>query len=155
MSGNKDFTVDLWYYRVGPATGQIVGMRTSQTQYCSWIIYDNIAAGNITIFLSSTGSDWAIAQNTPVGAVGSGVWTHLALVRSATLGKISFFINGAQTYSVSLASTVWLAGVQNSLGIGGNSEATSGVSAYIDELRFSDVARWTGTSFTPPAAPYA
>ena len=98
---------------------------------------------SVTVTEGLSGSYSPIAEYVIDASYLSG-WCHLALTRLGSVLRL--FINGT------------LVGVNNSYTYDGT--GNDGVKTYIgidttliDELRISNIARWTA-NFTPPAAPY-
>ena len=148
--GINDFTVEFWIYCNSVTTNQ---RPLSQGTY---------AAGQFLLIMNTDGSmSWCQSTtarvDSAVGAFTTGVWTHVAVVRSG--GNTRMFKDGVVTgnaygesypyynYS-SFASTY----------IGGN-PTTSGqyFNGYIDDLRITrGYARYNiSGSFTPPTSPFA
>lgn len=99
---------------------------------------------SVTVTEGLSGSYSIIAGSTIEASYLSG-WCHLAVTRQGSVLRL--FINGT------------LLGTNNSYTYDGT--GNDGVKTYIaidttliDELRISNIARWT-TDFTPPTAPYA
>ena len=99
---------------------------------------------SVTVTEGLSGSYSHIAESVIDASYLSG-WCHLALTRLGSVLRL--FINGT------------LVGVNNSYTYDGT--GNDGVKTYIaidttliDELRISNIARWT-SNFTPPTAPYA
>lgn len=97
----------------------------------------------VSVTDGSTGSYYPVIDAGIEAAYLSG-WCHLALTRQGSVLRL--FLNGT------------LVGVNNSYTYDGT--GNDGVRTYIgidttliDELRISNIARWTA-NFTPPAAPY-
>jgi hypothetical protein len=150
----SDFTVDFWYYRVGLSSGggaQIIGPRASVSGYAGWLLYD-LPTGRFALYMSSNGTSWGISAG-DIGAIASNQWVHFAMVKSAALGNIQCYRDGSPIGAFSAPYPSPLITMANNFAIGGTGDGIS-VNAYMDEIRFSDVARWTAP-FTPPAAPYA
>lgn len=146
---DADWTVDFWYYRGATGAGQIIGARDTSAQFAGWVIGDDgVAAGTLRFLGSLNGSAWD--YNVTIGNVPSNQWVHFALVRANALGTLKSYINGVEASST--AMTTRLNVYANNFSIGGLTDNTS-VIGYLDEIRFSDVARWTA-NFAPPTAAY-
>ena len=154
-NGNKDFTLEWWEYRLEPSA------------YKGTVLYQNKVPGDGGDGLiagyhgngypsfgmcSSTGSWDMVASNTSMGQALSDQWVHRAIVRSGS--TITMYQNGVRQNSVTVSKQSANTGY---LEIGAYYEYQGGggyFKGYIDELRISDVARWT-ENFTPPDKPYA
>lgn len=83
------------------------------------------------------------------------VWHHLAHVRNGT--KIRFFIDGNQTTALGTRTFTGSMNAPSATSLiswsKAGSGATVGFDGWIDEIRISDIARWTA-NFTPATAAY-
>ena len=148
----QNFTIECMYYRQSSGgAGDIIGKRAGNGELGQWVIYDGGSNNTISMLMSADGATWGVNPNftttAPVGA-----WMHLAVVRNGSL--LTGYLNGAQVFQVNIGLTVYM-NTSSVLSIGGN--ATNSTRSYIDEVRISDVARWTAP-FTAPApggAPYS
>ena len=124
----------------------MIGTETYSTGSQGWGIALNGTNGGINFDLNNS-----TAASGIVGTAAINTWNHYALVRNGS--NCSSYLNGTSIYSGSCDS-VNIAG-SNSLTIG---RAPAGLnyfySGYIDEVRISNIARWT-TNFTPPTVPYS
>ena len=144
MPGASDWTLDFWYYRIAAGTGMLVADRLSNSTYATWLLYD--VSGNLTMYASFDGSTWGWSALN-LGALATGVWQHIAVGNCGNAFRA--YINGVKTYERA-------AGAFTAIGYGfsvGSPSDSAGIQCYIDEVRFSDVARWTA-NFTPPTVPY-
>ncbi len=102
---------------------------------------------NTIAFYSEGGVDWQTPGGTELAV---NTWYHLAWVRDGN--NLRMFVNGVQQ-----GSTVTLSASDNYtegvLRIGGR-PVDYHLSGYLDEIRISNVARWTD-SFVPPNKPYS
>jgi hypothetical protein len=76
-------------------------------------------------------------------------WYHWAMVRSS--GTINFYLNATRTFTGTDANT-WPA---KPVYLGTNGGFDAGLSGYLDEIRLSDTARYSGTTLTEPTAEFA
>lgn len=92
--------------------------------------------------------DWVTADKLIVGsALTLNTWYHVALVRNGS--TINFYVNGTSLGSFSDSTNFsTLTGQQQLQGL------VSGNTVYMDEFRFSNVARYTA-NFTPPIAAFS
>lgn len=141
-----DFTVELWYYRASTTSGHLLTKRAANAVFAPWWIWDS-GSGVMQVYFSSNGSAWTHGPIS-LGTAAINTWTHLAVVRRA--GLITCYNNGVATGTVT-PGFLWLN--NDVLSIGGVSDGFN-VNGYLDEIRISDVARWS-TAFSPPAAAYA
>ena len=108
-------------------------------------IYFLFVTGSVTVAYYNTTNNWAVS---------TGVWYHLALVRSGPLGYL--FIDGvSQALTVTTAfGTRDVGDVATELHWGVMSTDSYFFNGWLDECRISKgIARWT-TDFTPPTEEY-
>ncbi len=140
-----NFTIDFWFWRSsGQDAAQDAFFGTSNTP-ASGAGYDlNINTSRNPTFVA--GTDTSVTCSNTVAAT---TWQHLAVVRSGA--TTTMYVNG-QNCGFDSSSTVTINPVTTEIGAnGGGGDDFNG---YMDEIRFSDVARWT-TTFTPPTRAYA
>lgn len=135
---NSDFTVDFW---MKPSSNAV------NAAYYEAIVSN--AGGTFWAGLKGGKAvvrqyDWG--ETVTGSAVTADTWVHIAVVRSGS--TLYLFQNGVKTGTVTAptyaASSVLKVGTLTS----GN-----GSFGLLDEVRISNIARWT-SNFTPPTAPY-
>lgn len=146
--GSGAFTIDCWvrYNSV-----------TSSNFYSQYVDSNNRVAFRKTatalqFFIISSGS--TLANYTVNWTPSTGVWYHLALVRSGT--SLYMFIDGvSQTLTVNTAiSTNSVPDLAAQIEMGSSAGGVSDLNGWIDELRIvKGSAKWTA-GFTPPASEY-
>ena len=122
----------------------------------------SLPAGNATI-LGTTGESINVvaqaaqllvkleaATKTFAWVPGTATWYHLAVVRAST--NLSVYIEGSQI-GATVISTETIASVSTA-NIGATFNAVEGWDGWLDEIRFSNVARWTA-NFTSPTIAYS
>lgn len=143
--GTADWTIEFW-------------IRPSNTAAC--LIFDTRPAGSSSangISLYYTGSALTYYSGGGVQITGSSLstntWHHVALTRSGNDHKL--FINGTQSgltwtsaHSITAVNTSAISIAANSDGPG-----TLNFTGYIDEIRFSSIARYTA-NFTPSTSQF-
>jgi hypothetical protein len=143
-----DFTIEMWF-RSGNTTGQLFGNVLTNTGPVAGQVVCYYAPGNqrLEIYFSDSTSVGYVTNTT----MAINTWYHIAMVRSGS--TIRCYVNGTQqsatkTFSGELGTATyptWHIG-----GIPGNLDCFIG---HIDEIRFSDSARYT-TTFTPSTTPF-
>jgi hypothetical protein len=140
-----DFTVELWFYATavgGMLMGGGVVLQIYFPATSALSLYLTSASGSTTYDIVNDGTFFS--NNIPLNE-----WHHVALVRNN--GVIKSYFNGVNFKTVSNALTI---GTPPSMAIGSyNSGSTTSTSAYpfsgyIDEVRVSNIARYTD-DFTP------
>jgi hypothetical protein len=146
--GTGAFTFDFWAW-----PNALSGTHTFFTHYTdanNYYRFTTSSAGALT-FAVVVASVTTVTMTSAAGAIVTGAWHHLAVVRTGNVWTI--YVNG-----VSVATTTDADSMPNftqTFRIGADGAAANGFNGWIDEFRFSNAARWTA-AFTPPtaAAPY-
>jgi hypothetical protein len=138
---------------LGPIYGMQGGASISGYGMVFPYFYSPVHASEGQIYASSNGSSWNIANGTTLGtgSLGTvGQWVHMAMVRSGTTW--SYYVDGTRTYTGTLGSATIATSTGTYMHLG-RSWGTNGTSAeaYYDDFRITQaLARYSGTSFTPP-----
>ena len=143
-----DYTIDLWAYPTALPAGVGLLNRDSNTRYSPYGIYQN---GSQFLFYGSyTGGGWDVAAQ-PIcnGVQANFKWYHLAVVRTGNTFKT--FCDGNQVSSGTMTAS-WASPWP--LVLGRWYQGGGYYQGYLDEVRISNVARWT-SSFTPPTSAYS
>ncbi len=141
--GSGDFTIDFRVRLNAGATFRVV--------------YDfgYTSANALLVQFDTTAKLYVYSGGTPVLndslSLLADVWYHYAIVRSANI--LYMFRDGVQVASFTLTSQVFSNTAALSIG-GKQTDSSLGLNGYLDELRVSKVARWTG-GFTPPPVAYS
>ena len=159
-----DFTIEWWVYRVqvtladnmilGPIYGMQGGTNIGGYGMVFPYYYSPVHASEGQIYCSSNGSSWNIANGTTLGtgSLGTvGQWVHMAMVRSGTTW--SYYVDGTRTYTGTLGSATIATSTGTYIHLG-RAWGNGGTSpeAYYDDFRITQaLARYSGTSFTPPS----
>jgi Concanavalin A-like lectin/glucanases superfamily len=147
--GNQgNWTFDCWYYPTTTNGGTLLATRAVGSAYGGLIVYD-AGNGTIALLMSFNGSSWGFGP-TNVATVPLNQWSHVAVVLDRPFVRV--MINGLLVYTISPLTAGWTA-VSQPTCIGGLSDGV-GLAGFLDELRFSNIARYK-SNFTPPIAPYA
>jgi hypothetical protein len=138
-----DFTVECWINPSSfPAEATIVGYRldgNNQTHFLA------LAGNKLNTHIYASG---LVLNMTSSLSLSTGVWYHVALVRNGTTW--THYING--TAYATTTSSQGLNGNESTLDIG--AMVWWPYNGYIDEIRISNVARWT-SNFTAPTEEYS
>ena len=154
-----DFTVECWirWNQLPPGDGsgnerQIVGQHIwAEAASGNWWCLLGISSG--LVFYAAGGGSFEQAS-APFGW-STGQWYHVAACRSG--GTMRMFVDGAQRGQSAQITKTLFADNTRPLAIGGDSNNVSNmINGYIDELRITKgVARYTGSAFSVPAAPFS
>lgn len=159
--GTSDFTIDAWIYPTSTARQAFFSMApVNGGDYRIGV--DMFLGSSANQWFSTTGSNWSpINSDGSTGrgsiALSTGVWQHIALVRSGT--RLITFIDGqiAKENTISASASVYWGGADTlRLGSWGTGGQNGGYlySGYMDEFRVANYAAWTA-AFTPPTEPYS
>ena len=150
--GKVPFTAECWfkpspiYYNTILNTSISTAVRPVQPVLI--ISYPQYTWGTIEVHIGNAALDgWVVAANYG-SSVADGAWHHIAVVGDGT--NITVYVDGASICSV--AHPNWSFGVDIQ-GFGTSAFSSYG-SPYIDEFRYSNIARYTG-NFTPPTAEFS
>jgi hypothetical protein len=148
LPATDDWTVEAWVY---PTTINATDYWFSQ--------YAAGVSGRTTFYYTATGAVGLFINTGPsfttsASAVTANTWTHIAWVRNGSDHRI--YINGVDSANASASGTItqsynFVVGAQDTAG-------SNGTIGYMDEVRVSNVARYTSgftpstTAFTPDGA---
>ena len=145
-----DWTFDAW---VWPRYQSNDSFFFSGATTGSLFIGLNVSSGYLTFGIGRAGIAW---DNTYSLGIGNGTflnrnsqWHHLAVVKSSN--KVYFFVNGQLKSSQDNVQSYSMLNGECDIGSQGSAYYFRG---YIDELRISNVARWT-SNFSVPTTAYA
>ena len=142
--GSNVFTVDMW---VRPTSG---------TQ--DKIFYDSRdSTSNNAIALRQAGDNLLVLRGNGTlfninNVFSADTWVHIAIARGDPFGNtFSVYVNGTKEDSTTFGVTATAADIH----IGSDFNGANNWAGYIDELRISDIDRYTGTSFVTPSTAYS
>jgi hypothetical protein len=134
-----NWTIEFYLYRVGSATTQvIVDLRTTTNADVAPVIY---LSSNVLYYYTAGG------QHITGPTINANSWYHVAVSKSGTSTKL--FINGSQVGSTYTDNNNYVQGAVH-IGIGYNT--TLPFNGYIDDLRITNVAKYTTTFTTATSA---
>ena len=149
----NNFTIDMWikehriYFNSAYQTNWVF---RGQGSYGSYNLRMDSYAGDMPMFHFYRPNDGATYYAWSSVPMPLDVWNHLAITYDGHY--LRMFQNGVMTVQNPFTITV---GIHDSLMSFFTTSYNSNMNAYqIDELRFSNVARWT-SNFTPPSVPFA
>lgn len=142
--GTGDFTIDFWI-NAGSMNDKVL---ISGRQAIGTMIITTGGSGGSTVgVLRYVGSSTIVSTT----VITDGTWHHCAIVRCA--GAIALYVDG--TSEATGTDTTNYTTVTGTWYIGENEVYGSGyLTGYLDEIRISNMARWT-SGFTSPAVEYA
>jgi hypothetical protein len=135
--GTGDFTFEAWIRPTSTSSTIVIETRSSST------------LNNPTLYMNASGQATyligAAARITGTTALALNTWHHIAVARSGGISRL--FVNGVQEGS-NYADTTNIVTPSTGPYVGCDYTGASNFSGFIDELRISNVARYT-TNFTP------
>jgi hypothetical protein len=142
--GSNVFTVDMW---VRPTSG---------TQ--DKIFYDSRdSTSNNAIALRQAGDNLLVLRGNVTlfninNVFSANTWVHIAVARGDPFGNTySVYVNGTNEGSTTFGVTATAADIH----IGSDFNGSNNWAGYIDELRISDIDRYSGTSFATQSTAYS
>ncbi len=142
--GTGDFCVEMWVYPSGASAYQaLFSTRSSNAGEDQDNVFLGFNTGTLTpiVFTSSlvlSGS----------ASLSAGAWSHVAFVRQS--GVVSIYLNGTRIGSTSFSTSI--TGTNASIGLTQNNEHQ--FAGYIDDVRITRSARYTGATITVPTAAF-
>ncbi len=150
----SSWTVEGWMRAGSPLqTGGIFYFGSTGSDTNRMMLYMG-SDGTLNFYMNQGGS-WFGPLTTVGGIVTAGVWQHFAITKVGSV--VSIYHNGARRHTWDFGFTGNFNNTVFSLGV--SRAPTGGVLQYfkgsLDEVRYTkDVAIYTGTSYTIPAAPF-
>lgn len=138
--GLKDYTAECWIY---VSTSQLASI-IEQPYYGITLNIDNSYA------IGSGQSNGAYQTVKSPTAISTNVWTAIAVSRQGS--TLRLYVNGSLVSSATFGTDL-----TQTTGTGtyiGSSIGNSPYTGYIDEVRISTIARYTGASYTVATAPF-
>ena len=158
-----DFTIEWWIRRVQVSVvdnmmfGPLYGPSSSTSPNnpmglaCGYF-YNSSSSTKIGLYAASGSGSWDISPGNLICDLPTvGAWEHHALVRSGS--DWSYYVDGSRTYNASLgSSTLYSQSNPSYITLGKSWSTVASPEAYYDDFRVTQgLARYSGTSFTPPS----
>lgn len=140
--GTGDFTVEAWIYPEEISTDNFIFSGSADRSF-----FFGRQTGNFNLGIGRTGVLWDSVAPVPMQA---NTWSHVAVVRSN--GLVYFYVNGTQ-YGTGITMNTNAYSMAGFIACIGSQGTNFYYKGYMDEIRVSNVARWT-ESFVPPTQPY-
>lgn len=143
----NNFTIEFWVRFNSTGANQLIASGyPAGSPNLNWAFWMG-SSNTFQYFLSSTGTTWDIASGVTIATVTTNTWYHVALVRDGN--TFTPYLDGTAGTTTTSSSALYFN--NTNWYIGGN---TSNVmNGWIDELRISDIARYTG-NFTAPTTAF-
>jgi hypothetical protein len=135
------YTVEMWFYTTTVAAGNagLINFATTISGNTGFNLYRSSAE-----ILCNDGATGGTGPSSGAGSVVANVWTHLAIVSNGVTTKV--YLDGVERGSYT--GTTGSANSMTYVTIGSFNDKTANFSGYIDDLRVTRFARYTG-NFTP------
>jgi hypothetical protein len=151
------WTVEMWAYPLSVTSyGTLIGGRQNATTDVGILLQFNNLSNLLMLSLSSR-SDGARDIANLVSAnsgLNLNAWNHVALVFTGTTdGHYYLFANGALILTINNSTPIWRDSWKYFF-MGYSTGTSTAFNGYVDELRISNVARYT-TAFTPSASAFS
>ena len=148
--GTGDFTIEFWI-NFSSKTGYQTIMSFGYTTPIAygWIIQTGNGDGNLIFYYQAPGVTSTVVATESGSTVNTGTWYHVAIVRTG--GNTKIYRNGAQV-ATGADSYSYLPATTARFYIGGGSNAGFDnyyFNGYLDDIRITQYARYTG-AFTAP-----
>lgn len=146
--GGNDFTIDMWvrFNNVAAANHGLISYLTSAFVNRAFVWY--VTGGANLTFEYSTNGTTPIAVNR-AWSPANNVWYHIAVSRSGA--NLRMFVDGVQLGATYNIGTDVIFNSPETFNIGGKSAVVEGINGWMDEIRVSNIARYT-SNFTPPTS---
>jgi hypothetical protein len=154
-----DFTVECWLYTSDTEGEFLACQKFNTAQGWGFITRSN----NRLIWTSSTnGTSCAATIISSNNAYANNTWTHIAVCHKNSTGLSEMFANGVRVGSVTEQNPITVTS-GGGIYIGGNiygvssgfySDGPRFLNGYLDEIRFSNIVRYSGATYTIPTAPF-
>jgi len=151
--GGGDWTWELWIKTSSSIQYATLVSRTpSGIGSGAWALMMNHASstsGDLALYVGNYATNAPLIATSGV-SVRDNAWHHIAVVRNG--GAWTIYIDGVNRGTGTWAGAI--ADIAGNTYIGRDQSYVRDYSGYIDDLRFTKIARYTA-NFTPPAAPFA
>lgn len=139
--GTGQYTVECWL-RLASTGKQHSFFDLRAASGNDWVLYVD-TNNRIALFTGSAAND--------TNALSSGVWYHIALVRDSS--NIKVYKNGTQVLSLAAPNISTNRALRIGAGRDGASFPNTDLNGWMDEIRVSNIARYT-TGFTAPTTAF-
>lgn len=152
---NQNFTCEAWFYETSAAASrQIIGQHTTQlTSNSNFLILSNSQKVEASVFYGSTILTISNPSTHTLNA-----WHHVALVREGA--NLSLYLDGSRVATSATIGSNNLNNSTKSLSLGvvfnnsGPDPANLYFTGYIDEVRITKAARYSGTTYSVPTSAF-
>lgn len=141
-----DFTVDFWMRPATVGTSVMIANCDANNGSDGWHIAQSGATG--LLFAAMFSGGWGV-YSSKTHSMSADTWYHIAIVRSGS--TITWYQDGTSIGTSSYGSAITSS---RALQLGANPTTNTELyNGHLDEVRISNIARWTA-NFTPPTSAY-
>ena len=144
--GTNDWTIEMWIRpAVSGTVRYLLDARNAAGSVAVAIVWQ--LRNDNKLYAYANGSFWATSS----GTISANTWTHIALVRDGD--ALRQYINGTEDGG---RTGIALANFIDNQGLFGTYHAKTAAfwNGHMDEIRISDTARYSGSSFTVPTSAF-
>ena len=147
-----DFTVEWFEYRTSAANNLTPLSFDNGTTAVYDLVFGYSNGTNVVAYASSNNTGWDILNALKMGTISLNEWAHFALVRSGD--KFITYKNGIKVSTATSSLPIKFDHLTKIL-IGNRLATANGIfGGYLDEIRISNVARYTEDTFTVPTVAF-
>ena len=142
--GTSNWTIECWYYLTAWRNGDTLIRIDNNSSSAQSVLfgYAQASSNGWQNYLSQDGNSWFLSGQPTFTGGSLNTWQHLALERHGN--NFNFYLDGVKKDTDTNSS---YPSDQNYFRIGGDSHGY--IQGYMDEVRYSTVARYEGSNFTP------
>jgi hypothetical protein len=153
QSSGATFTFECWVrFAATPSSGALAMILSSSSGVNAYLGLNNVS-GTLNWEIAHEDSGGGTFYRRWIASVSTNTWYHIALTKNGTTGRL--FVDGtlltpAQDFGT-LEETEGI--FTSTMRLGAWHNTTYGLNGHLDEIRISDIERYT-TGFTAPTAPF-
>lgn len=141
--GSGDFTIECWFNPSTTSGNQAIFSKGAYSYLVAFL------SGSLSLYLSSNGTSWDIANGLSLGNATANAWYHVAVARVGS--NIYAFVNGVLKQTVNSSATIFNNSSALTLGYWTNGESTfSGFSGTVADFRIVQGTGVYSSAFVPP-----
>ena len=150
IEANSDFTVDWWQYKENTGTFACLNPWRDGVGYSQFLLQHG--GGTKLYSAYNDGDSWGAISGADAFVQETGVWVHWAIVKKGT--TLTTYRNGTKYWSGTVANNYGnnISGLL--LGCHAAANNRDYFKGYVDELRVSNIARWS-SDFAVPTKEYS
>jgi hypothetical protein len=137
--GANNFTIEAWAFPVGTGSFFVATQRQDSDTEVAWLFYFNDTRLVFDWSFTGIGTDLTLEYNW-LAEFAVNTWVHVAVCRSGN--TLRLFKNGTVVATAPITDTIYNSTA--SMLVGRRGSTTSGANGYMDELRITRAARYTG-----------